>query len=88
MTAVKNDVIVRMHRRKALHSFLRILSLILILILVLSPFYVALLYAFKPATEITANRLAFTKTPTLENFRMVIFENALPVELFPAFIAD
>ena len=77
MTAAKNDVIVRMRRRKALNSFLRILSLILILILVLSPFYVALLYAFKPATEITANRLAFTKTPTLENFRKVIFENEL-----------
>ena len=51
--------------------------ILLLLIVVLSPFYVAVLYAFKPATEITANRLAFSKNPTLENFHNVIFENEL-----------
>lgn len=65
------------HRRKVRNERIRKLFVCLIVILVLIPFYVAILYAFKPATEITANRLAFTKTPTLENFRRVIFENPL-----------
>lgn len=65
------------HHRRAFRRFLRVTFILLLLIVVLSPFYVAVLYAFKPATEITANRLAFSKNPTLENFHNVIFENEL-----------
>ena len=66
-----------LHRKKVRNNILRTLFVCLILIVVLAPFYVAVLYAFKPATEITANRLAFSQNPTLENFRKVIFENEL-----------
>ena len=65
------------HRRKVRNERIRKLAVILCIVLVLTPFYIAVLYAFKPATEITANRLVFTKNPTLENFRRVIFENPL-----------
>ena len=69
----------KMHRRKVLHSAIRIIVVCILLVVVLSPFYIALLYAFRPETEIPANRLAFTQNPTLENFRLVIYEN----DLFP-----
>ena len=65
------------HRRKVRNELIRKLFVCLCVVVVLAPFYVAILYAFKPATEITANRLAFTRNPTLENFRRVIFENPL-----------
>lgn len=65
------------HRRKVRNERIRKLIVILCIVVVLAPFYIAILYAFKPATEITANRLMFTKNPTLENFRRVIFENPL-----------
>ena len=65
------------HRRRVRNERIRKLFVCLCVIVVLAPFYVAILYAFKPATEITANRLAFTKNPTIENFRRVIFENPL-----------
>ena len=65
------------HRRKVRNERIRKLAVILCIVLVLTPFYIAVLYAFKPATEITANRLMFSKNPTLENFRRVIFENPL-----------
>ena len=60
-------------RRRVMH----ILLVSFIIVLVMIPFYVAVLYAFKPANEITANRLAFSANPSLENFRRVIFENEL-----------
>ena len=65
------------HRRRVRNERIRKLFVCLCVIVVLAPFYVAILYAFKPATEITSNRLAFTRNPTLENFRRVIFENPL-----------
>ena len=65
------------HRHRVRNERIRKLFVCLCVLVVLAPFYVAILYAFKPATEITANRLAFTQNPTLENFRRVIFENPL-----------
>ena len=67
----------KMHRDKVRKEILRKVLVCIVLVVVLLPFYVAIMYAFKPATEITANRLAFSKTPTIENFRRVIFENEL-----------
>lgn len=54
---------------------LRVLFILLAMVLVLMPFYVVVLYAFKPVTEIKAMRLAFSTHPTLNNFYSVIFEN-------------
>ncbi|MGI6738125.1 MAG: carbohydrate ABC transporter permease [Christensenellales bacterium] len=59
----------------ALKEIIRTLSTLLLICIVLLPFYVAILYAFKPVYEISANRLAFTQSPTLINFYEVIFEN-------------
>lgn len=67
----------KMHKRNVRAQVIRTAVVCVLLVLVLVPFYVAILYAFKPASEITANRLAFTNNPTLENFRRVIFENEL-----------
>ena len=65
-------------RNKRIHNagkVLKVLSIVLLIVLVLLPFYVAVLYAFKPVSEVTANRLAFTQNPTLQNFHNVIFKN-------------
>lgn len=64
-----------MHRKKVMASAVRKLVSILLLIIVLLPFYVAILYAFKPVNEVTVNRLALTSNPTLSNFKSVIFDN-------------
>ena len=66
-----------MHRKKVLRNALRICFVTLLLIIVLAPFYIAVLYAFRPETEVPANRLQFSAAPTLENFRKVLFENKL-----------
>ena len=65
----------KMHKQKVFAEALRILLVSILLIMVILPFYVAVLYAFKPVNEISVNRLAFTSNPTLENFRAVIFDN-------------
>ncbi len=67
----------KMHKKKVRHEILRILFVVLLLIIVMIPFYIVLLYAFRPATEIPVNRLVFTSNPTLENFRRVLYENEL-----------
>ncbi len=54
---------------------LKVFSVTLLMLLMLSPFYVAVLYAFKPVTEINVNRLAFSAHPTLQNFTDVILKN-------------
>ena len=48
---------------------------IALMILIVVPFYVAIIYAFKPRSEVGVNRLALPEHWTLENFRQVIFEN-------------
>lgn len=65
----------KMHKQKVFAEALRILLVSILLIMVILPFYVAVLYAFKPVNEISVNRLAFTSNPTWENFRSVIFDN-------------
>ena len=67
----------KMHKDKVRREILRKILVCVVLVVVLLPFYVAIMYAFKPANEITANRLAFSANPTIENFRRVIFENQL-----------
>ena len=67
----------KMHKQKVRRNIIRIIAVVFLLIVVMAPFYIVLLYAFRPATEIPINRLQFTATPTLENFRKVLFENEL-----------
>ena len=67
----------KMHRQKVRNELIRKAFVCLMLVVVLIPFYVAVMYAFKPVNEVTANRIAFSAHPTLENFRIVIFENPL-----------
>ena len=65
------------HKDKVRKEILRKIFVCVVLVVVLLPFYVAIMYAFKPANEITANRLAFSSNPTIHNFKRVIFENQL-----------
>lgn len=67
----------RIHKQKVRRNILRIIAVVILLIIVMAPFYIVLLYAFRPETEIPVNRLRFTANPTLENFRRVLFENEL-----------
>lgn len=64
--------LVRMHK---MGKVLRTLFILLVMVIMLLPFYVAVLYAFKPVTEINANRLAFSPDPTLDNFKDVVLHN-------------
>jgi raffinose/stachyose/melibiose transport system permease protein len=58
--------------KEIVHVLIRILLLVIILI----PFYVAVVYAFRAKTAISLNPLAWPKNPTWENFRIVLFHNA------------
>ena len=49
--------------------------ILLIMIIVVLPFYVAVLYSFRAPDAITANRLAWPEHPTFQNYLRVIFEN-------------
>ena len=54
---------------------IQILNIFCVMILVISPFYISIVYALKESTDITVNRLAWPQHPTLNNFVRVIFEN-------------
>ena len=58
-----------------LFTGLHIAASFAVMILVISPFYISLVYALKESTDITVNRLAWPEHPTLNNFFRVIFEN-------------
>ena len=55
--------------KKAVHTIVVIALMALILV----PFYVAIIYAFKPKAEVGVNRLALPEHWTLENFKTVLF---------------
>lgn len=62
-------------RHKRLMQIPHVFFVSLFLVLLLVPFYIALLYAIKPKTEINVNRLAWPSNPTFENFITVITKN-------------
>ncbi len=66
-----------MHRRKVMRNAARIAFVVMLLVIVLSPFYIALVYSFRPENEVPANRLQFSPNVTWENYRKVLFENKL-----------
>ncbi len=59
----------------ALSGVLRILLILAVAALVLTPFYISLLYSIKSHSDISLNRLAWPTAPTLENYVRVITEN-------------
>ncbi|MFH1512809.1 MAG: carbohydrate ABC transporter permease [Bacillota bacterium] len=58
-----------------INSILRILFILLIAAIVLTPFYISLLYSIKGHSDISLNRLAWPSAPTLDNYSRVINEN-------------
>ena len=65
------------HKRKHI-SISHVLVLIFILVIaliVVSPFYVSIMYSIRSANEVTVSRLSWPERPTLENFRRVFTEN-------------
>ena len=63
------------HTQKQLSALGQKLLILLVMIIVVLPFYVAILYSFRAPDAITANRLAWPEHPTWQNYLRVIFEN-------------
>ena len=57
-------------------SILQKLVIILVVLVVVLPFYVAIVYSFRNINDITVNRLSWPDHPTLINYKNVIFNNA------------
>lgn len=58
-----------------INSILRILFIFIITAMVLTPFYISLLYSIKSHSDISLNRLAWPSAPTIENYVRVIRDN-------------
>ena len=67
--------LVSRHTQKKISSGAQKLMILLVMIVVVLPFYVAILYSFRAPDAITANRLAWPANPTWQNYMRVIFEN-------------
>ena len=65
----------RSRARTLINSILRVLFILLITAIILTPFYISLLYSIKSHSDISLNRLAWPSAPTLENYMRVIQEN-------------
>ena len=65
----------RNRNRALINSIVRILFILMIVVIVLTPFYISLLYSIKSHSDISLNRLAWPSAPTLDNYRRVIQEN-------------
>ena len=72
---MKNCITIKRNNNKILKKILHYLVALIILVIILLPFYVSLVYAFKAKTNIGINHLAWPKNPTLENFKIVLVEN-------------
>ena len=62
-------------RKAKAFNILRIVMLLIIVAIVLIPFYISFLYSIKSHSDISLNRLAWPAQPTLDNYRRVIREN-------------
>lgn len=56
-------------------AFLKLFIIFLLMVLIISPFYISFLYSIKEPTEITIDRLAWPQNPTLQNYINVILNN-------------
>ncbi len=61
--------------KKRVKNAVRIAVLIVMVLIVLIPFYISFLYSIKTHSDISLNRLAWPKSPTLDNYSRVIREN-------------
>lgn len=61
--------------RRFLSKAIKVLVLLAIVAIVLTPFYISFLYSIKSHSDISLNRLAWPEVPTLENYSRVINEN-------------
>ncbi len=73
-SAVRRPMSASARKARAL-NILRVICLVIIVLIVLIPFYISFLYSFKTHSDISLNRLAWPKHPTLENYIRVIREN-------------
>lgn len=62
-------------KKKRALNILRIAVLVILVAIVLIPFYISFLYSIKTHSDISLNRLAWPKSPTVENYMRVIREN-------------
>ena len=76
-TAVSTENHLSLNRatKKKLSKASRNLLILLTMIVVLLPFYVAIVYSFRAPNVITVSRLTWPAHPTLENYYNVIFNN-------------
>lgn len=65
----------RSHTRTVANGILRVFFILIITAIILTPFYISLLYSIKSHSDISLNRLAWPSAPTLENYMRVIQEN-------------
>ena len=63
-------------QRKRIANTSSNLMVFITMIIVLLPFYIAIVYSFRAPDVITVNRLAWPENPTLQNYHNVIFNNA------------
>lgn len=61
--------------RSKLILFIQRIFIALVMVVVISPFYISLVYSLKDKNDLTTNRLAWPTHPTLTNFKRVITEN-------------
>lgn len=61
--------------RKNVKKVLRIVVLLCLLVIILTPFYISFLYSIKTHSDINLNRLAWPKSPTFSNYSRVLKEN-------------
>lgn len=73
-SAVRRPMSASAKKARAL-NILRVICLVIIVLIVLIPFYISFLYSFKTHSDISLNRLALPRHPTLENYIRVIREN-------------
>ncbi len=60
---------------KILKTIFKFVAVLIVMVIVLLPFYLSFIYSIKLPSEITINRFAWPETPTLQNYRDVIMEN-------------
>lgn len=65
----------RSRARTVTSGVLRVLFILIITAIILTPFYISLLYSIKSHSDISLTRLAWPSSPTLENYVRVIREN-------------
>ena len=62
-------------KKRHLLSVIQKVLITCVMLVVISPFYISIVYALKNKNDLTINRLAWPTHPTLMNFQRVITEN-------------